>query len=76
MEFKCEVCRPRGIKSMALPWVTEVADDGQYGEMDEEQETSQGLEPPKPRAQTGLRRKGQLRVPNAMELSKRMRNEN
>lgn len=76
MEFKSEVCSPRGMKSVALSWVTEVADGGQYGEMDEEQETSQGLEPPKPRAQTGLRREGQLRVPGAMELSKRMRNEN
>lgn len=76
MEFKCEVCSPRGTKSVTLLWVTEVSDNGQYGEMDEEQETSQGLEPPKPRAKTGLRRKGQLRVPSAMELSRRMRNEN
>lgn len=48
VEFKCEVCSPRGIKSVALPWGTEVADDEQYGEMDEEQETSQGLKPSSP----------------------------
>lgn len=35
-----------------------------------------GAGSPEHRAKTVLRRKGQLRVPNAMELSKRMRDEN